>query len=86
MTPPSATMESGLAQAGSPHAHSDASSSGATGSSDTAPETLGKIYHNAAGRPQRVLFIQECISAGAARDQWISRAAKNAGHQTKFVW
>jgi radical SAM superfamily enzyme YgiQ (UPF0313 family) len=78
-------MESGLAQAGSPHAHSDASSSGATGSSDTAPETLGKIYHKHAGRPQRVLFIQECIAQEPLGIQWISRAAKNAGHQTKFV-
>lgn len=51
----------------------------------TSTEPLGKVYHEHAGRPQRVLFIQECVAQEPLGIQWISTAAKNAGHQTKFV-
>ncbi|MFN0207696.1 MAG: B12-binding domain-containing radical SAM protein [Planctomycetota bacterium] len=51
----------------------------------TNTQPLGKVYHEHAGRPQRVLFIQELVAQEPIGIQWISRAAKSAGHQTKFV-
>jgi radical SAM superfamily enzyme YgiQ (UPF0313 family) len=57
-----------------------------TGSTDqTSSQPLGRVYHEHQGRPQRVLFVQECVAQEPIGIQWISRAAKNAGHQTKFV-
>lgn len=51
----------------------------------TAAQPEGKIYTRNQGRPQRVLFIQECVAQEPLGVQWISRAARNAGHETKFV-
>src|SRR5262245_8989602 len=45
----------------------------------------GKVHVRHQGRPQRVLFIQECVSQEPLGIQWISRAAKDAGHVTKFI-
>ncbi|HKD99938.1 MAG TPA: radical SAM protein [Planctomycetota bacterium] len=36
-------------------------------------------------RGKRVLFVQECVAQEPLGIQWISRAAKQAGHETKFV-
>lgn len=52
---------------------------------DTTHQPLGKVYTNHQGRAQRVLFIQECVAQEPLGIQWISRAAKLAGHETKFV-
>jgi len=52
---------------------------------DTSPDARGKVYARHAGRPQRVLFVQECVAQEPLGIQWISRAARDAGHSTKFV-
>jgi radical SAM superfamily enzyme YgiQ (UPF0313 family) len=69
MTALSATLET-------PRAHAEG---------ETSTQPLGKVYTAHAGRPQRVLFVQECVAQEPLGIQWISTAAKNAGHTTKFV-
>ncbi|MBI3819662.1 MAG: B12-binding domain-containing radical SAM protein [Planctomycetes bacterium] len=51
----------------------------------TSNQPLGKIYSKHQGRPQRIVFIQESVAQEPLGVQWISRAAKNAGHLPKFV-
>ncbi len=48
-------------------------------------EPRGKIYKHLEGRPMRFMIVQETVPQEPLGIQWISRAAKTAGHVTKFL-